>query len=43
MGAWMKRASIGLFRVEGYWCSVTWIDRLVVSFTNIRVRGEFTH
>jgi hypothetical protein len=33
MGAWMKRASIGLFRVEGYWCSVTWIDRLVVSFT----------
>jgi hypothetical protein len=42
MGAWMNRASIGLFKVEGYWCRVTWIDSLVVSFTIIRVGGAYT-
>ena len=33
MGAWMNRASIGLFRVEGYWYSVKWIDKLIVRLT----------
>jgi hypothetical protein len=41
MGAWMNKASIGRFKVEGYLYNVTWIDNLKVSlFTQSATRSN---